>query len=42
MKLEVFDDVDSAAQAAAAAIAAAARNAVATRGQFLLAVSGLS
>jgi 6-phosphogluconolactonase len=40
MKLEVFDDVDSVAQAAAAAIAADARRAVAARGRFLMAVSG--
>ena len=40
MKLEVFDDVDAVAQAAAAAIAEVARTAVAARGQFLLAVSG--
>jgi 6-phosphogluconolactonase len=40
MKLEVLDDVDSVAQAAAAAIAAGARRAVAARGHFLLAVSG--
>src|SRR5579863_4806921 len=40
MKLELFDDVNSVAQAAAAAIAASARRAVAARGKFLLAVSG--
>lgn len=40
MKLEVFDDVDSVAQAAAAAIAADARRAVVARGRFLMAVSG--
>jgi 6-phosphogluconolactonase len=40
MKLEVFEDVDSVAQAAAAAIAAAARKAIAARGRFLMAVSG--
>lgn len=40
MKLEVFDDVDSVAQTAAAAIAADARRAVAARGRFLMAVSG--
>ncbi len=40
MKLEVLNDVDSVAQAAAAAIAADARKAIATRGRFLFAVSG--
>ena len=40
MKLEVFDDVDSVAQAAAATIAEAARIAVTARGRFLFAVSG--
>jgi 6-phosphogluconolactonase len=40
MKLEVFEDVESVAQAAAAAIAAAARKAIAARGRFLMAVSG--
>jgi 6-phosphogluconolactonase len=40
MKLEVFDDVDSVAQAAAAMIAADARRTVAARGRFVLAVSG--
>src|SRR5437867_8780760 len=40
MKLEVFDDADSVARAAAAAIAAEARAAVAARGRFALAVSG--
>ena len=40
MKLEVFDDADSAARAAAAAIAADARASIATRGRFVLAVSG--
>ena len=40
MKLEVFDDADSVAQAAAATIAADARAAVAARGRFALAVSG--
>lgn len=40
MKLEVFDDAGSVAQAAAAAIAADARSAVAARGRFALAVSG--
>ncbi len=40
MKLEVFDDVDSVARAAAATIAADARAAIAARGRFALAVSG--
>ena len=40
MKLEVFDDADSVARAAAAAIAADTRAAIATRGRFALAVSG--
>jgi 6-phosphogluconolactonase len=40
MKLEVLDDADSVAQAAAATIAADARAAVATRGRYALAVSG--
>jgi len=40
MKLEVFDDADSVAKAAASAIAADARSAVATRGRYALAVSG--
>jgi 6-phosphogluconolactonase len=40
VKLEVFDNVDSVAQAAAEAIAAEAQKAVAARGRFLLAVSG--
>src|SRR5881397_1290544 len=40
MNIEVFDDADSVARAAAAAIAAAARAAIATRGRFALAVSG--
>ena len=40
MKLEVFDDVDSVARAAAATIAADARAAIAGRGRFVLAVSG--
>ena len=40
MKLEVFDDVDSVAKAAAAMIAVDARRIVAARGRFLLAVSG--
>ncbi|HEV3276452.1 MAG TPA: 6-phosphogluconolactonase [Terriglobia bacterium] len=40
MKIELFDDVDSVAQAAAEAIALSARRAVAARGKFILAVSG--
>lgn len=40
MKFEVFDDADSVARAGAAAIAAAAREAVASRGRFTMAVSG--
>jgi 6-phosphogluconolactonase len=40
MKLEVFDDVDSVARAAAATIAADARSSIADRGRFVLAVSG--
>jgi 6-phosphogluconolactonase len=40
MKLEVFENADSVAQAAAASIAAEARAAIATRGRFVLAVSG--
>src|SRR5580704_19359036 len=40
MKLEVFDDVDSVARAAAATIAAHARAAIADRGRFVLAVRG--
>jgi 6-phosphogluconolactonase len=40
MTLETFDDADSVARAAAATIAADARAAIATRGRFLLAVSG--
>lgn len=40
MKLEVFDDPDSVARAAAAAIAADARAAIAAGGRFTLAVSG--
>ena len=40
MQLEVFDDADSVARAAAATIAAAARAAIAVRGRFVLAVSG--
>jgi 6-phosphogluconolactonase len=40
MKLEVFDDADSVARAAAATIAADARAAMAARGRFTFAVSG--
>jgi 6-phosphogluconolactonase len=40
MQLEVFDDADSVARAAAATIAGAARAAIAARGRFALAVSG--
>ena len=40
MKLDVFDDADSVARAAATAIAADARAAIATRDRFVLAVSG--
>ena len=40
MKLEVFDDADSVARAAAATIAAEARAAIAARGRFVFAVSG--
>ena len=40
MKIEVFDDADSVARAAAATIAAEARTAVKARGRFLMAVSG--
>jgi 6-phosphogluconolactonase len=40
MDLKVFDDADAAAQAAALQIAADARDAVAARGRFVLAVSG--
>src|SRR5256886_7128708 len=40
MKIEVFDDADSVARAAAAAIAADTRAAIAARGRFALAVSG--
>jgi 6-phosphogluconolactonase len=40
MKLEVFEDADSVARAAAAAIAADARSAIAARGRFSMAVSG--
>ena len=40
MKLEVFDDAEAVARAAAATIAADARAAVAARGRFIMAVSG--
>src|SRR5216117_4226368 len=40
MKLEVFEDAESVARAAAATIAADARAAIAARGRFALAVSG--
>ena len=40
MNIEVFDDADSVARAAAAAIAADTRAAIAARGRFALAVSG--
>jgi 6-phosphogluconolactonase len=40
MKLEVFDDVDSVARHAAAAIAADARSAIMARGRYAFAVSG--
>jgi 6-phosphogluconolactonase len=40
MNLEVFDDADSVARAAAATIASDARTAIAARGRFVLAVSG--
>src|SRR5437762_11500713 len=40
MNIEVFDDADSVARAAASAIAADTRAAIATRGRFALAVSG--
>jgi 6-phosphogluconolactonase len=40
MKLQLFDDVDSIAQAAASTMAADARAAMAARGRFALAVSG--
>jgi 6-phosphogluconolactonase len=40
MKLEVFDDAEAVARAAAAIIAADARAAVAARGRFIMAVSG--
>jgi 6-phosphogluconolactonase len=40
MELEVFNDADSVARAAAATIASDARTAIAARGRFVLAVSG--
>src|ERR1017187_2607476 len=40
MKLEVFEDAEAVARAAAAVIAADARAAVAARGRFIMAVSG--
>jgi 6-phosphogluconolactonase len=40
MNLQAFDDPDSVARAAAAAIASAARDAIGARGRFSLAVSG--
>ncbi len=40
MKLEVFEDAEAVARAAAALIAADARAAVAARGRFIIAVSG--
>jgi 6-phosphogluconolactonase len=40
MKLEVFDDADSVARTAAAAIAMDARTAITARGRFTFAVSG--
>jgi 6-phosphogluconolactonase len=40
MKLEVFEDTEAVARAAAAVIAADARAAVAARGRFIMAVSG--
>ncbi|MEJ0089288.1 MAG: 6-phosphogluconolactonase [Limisphaerales bacterium] len=40
MKIQVFADADAAARAAASIIAADARAAVATRGKFIMAVSG--
>jgi 6-phosphogluconolactonase len=40
MKLELFDDADSVARQAAAAIAADARSAIAARGRYAFAVSG--
>jgi 6-phosphogluconolactonase len=40
MKIDVFDDADSVARAAAAMIAADARAGIAARGSFVMAVSG--
>src|SRR5438552_6691227 len=40
MRIEVFADADAVARAAATFVAAAARAAVASRGRFLVAVSG--
>ena len=40
MNIEVFDSADSVAQKAATIIAAEARAAAASRGRFLMAVSG--
>ena len=40
MKIEVFADADAVANKAAAIIADAARQAVAARGRFVIAVSG--
>src|SRR5262245_23318707 len=40
MKFQVFDDADSVARAAAVTIATAAREAIAARDRFVLAVSG--
>jgi len=42
MKVEVLEDADSVARAAAATIAADARAAIAARGRFALAVSGVT
>ena len=40
MKLEVHNDAEAAAQSAAVFVAAKAREAIATRGRFVMAVSG--
>ena len=40
MNVEVVDDPDAVAKRAAAVVAADAREAIATRGRFLMAVSG--
>lgn len=40
MKIQVFDDAEAVAKAAAQTIAAAAKSAVAARGKFIMAVSG--